>query len=87
MMNFNYVDCGILINNMYSTISIISIDSFIPKRKKIFDYFIKSISYDCKKIYELRFENKGSNRKLEIQDILIRKKKYVILYQWYISYF
>ena len=80
-MNLNYIDYDILINNMYNEINITSTDSFIQKRKKIFDYFINNISYDYKKLYELRFENKRSNRRLEIQDVLIRKKEYVILYQ------
>lgn len=74
MMNLNYIDYDILINNMYNEINITSTDSFIQKRKKIFDYFINNISYDYKKLYELRFENKRSNRRLEIQDVLIRKK-------------
>lgn len=75
MMNLNYIDYDILINNMYNEINMTSIDSFIQKRKKIFDYFINNISCDYKKLYELRFENKRSTRRLEIQDVFIRNKR------------
>ena len=74
-MNLNYIDYDILINNMYNEINMTSIDSFIQKRKKIFDYFINNISCDYKKLYELRFENKRSTRRLKIQDVFIRNKR------------
>ena len=74
MLNLSYIEYNRLINNMYSEINIIPTDNILQKRKKIFSFFVNSISYDYRKLYEIRFENKRGDRRLEIQDVLIRKK-------------
>lgn len=74
MLNLSYFDYNKLIDDMYNEINIVSTDSMFQKRKKIFAFFINNISYDYRKLYELKFENKRSDRRLEIQDVLIRKK-------------
>lgn len=75
MLNLSYIEYDRLINNMYSEINIIPTDNILRKRKKIFSFFVNNISYDYRKLYEIRFENKRGNRRLEIQDVLIRKKR------------
>lgn len=74
MLNLSYIEYDRLINNMYSEINIIPTDDILQKRKKIFSFFVNNISYDYRKLYEIRFEHKRGNRRLEIQDVLIRKK-------------
>ena len=74
MLNLSYIEYDRLINNIYSEINIIPTDNVLKKRKKIFSFFVNNISYDYRKLYEMRFENKRGNRRLEIQDVLIRKK-------------
>ncbi|MBE6153607.1 MAG: hypothetical protein E7166_05225 [Firmicutes bacterium] len=74
MLNLSYIDYDKLISDMYTEINITQLDNTLQKRKKIFDFFINNISYDYKKLYELRFKNIRCDRRLEIQDVLIRKK-------------
>ena len=74
MLNLSYIEYDRLINNMYSEINIMPTDDILQKRKKIFSFFVNNISYDYRKLYEIRFEHKRGNRRLEIQDVLIRKK-------------
>lgn len=74
MLNLNYEDYDSLINNMYYEIKIIPMDNSFQRRKKIFDFFLKNISYDYEKLYELRFQKKRGDRRQEVQDVLIRKK-------------
>ena len=73
-MNLSFLDYVKLINDMYNQIDINEEDEKMIRRKKIFDFFINNISYDYEKLYQIRYGSIKRDRKLEIQDVLIRKK-------------
>ena len=74
MLNLSFSDYDDLLNKMFMEIDISDEDTIFEKRKKVFDYFLEYISYDYVRLYEFRFESKRIDRRLEIQDVLIRRK-------------
>ena len=47
---------------------------YYQQEKEEFTKMFTTEFFSHKKLYELRYENKRSDRRLEIQDVLIRKK-------------
>ena len=73
-MNLSFTDYDNLIKKMYQEIKINNEDNLITRRKKIYDFFIDKISYDYPTLYQMRFGTIKRDRRLEIQDVLIRRK-------------